>query len=98
MKTLIVEDSETLNAIYHAYLDGMGLDITAVTSLDAALECVSGQPQELILLDVELPDGNGLAREYVSWNCSYFCCYTVFFSHLIISTSVGSSPKICSIS
>lgn len=60
MKTLIVEDSETLNAIYQAYLDGMGLDITAVTSLDAALECVSEQPQELILLDVELPDGNGL--------------------------------------
>ena len=60
MKTLIVEDSETLNAIYQAYLDGMGLDITAVTSLGAALEFVSEQPQELILLDVELPDGNGL--------------------------------------
>ena len=60
MKTLIVEDSSTLCAIYSQYLDGSGLDVTSAETLaDAKGAMVSWRPH-LVLLDIELPDGNGL--------------------------------------
>ena len=61
MKTLIVEDSATLCAIYSQYLDGSGLDVTAVETLASARETLVELNPQLILLDIELPDGNGLA-------------------------------------
>ena len=60
MKTLIVEDSATLCAVYSHYLDGSGLDITSVESLSAARQVLTEQRPQLILLDIELPDGSGL--------------------------------------
>ena len=60
MKTLIVEDSSTLCAIYKAYLDGMGLDVYTVETLSEALLALDTLKPELILLDIELPDGSGL--------------------------------------
>ena len=70
MKTLIVEDSETLSAIYEAYLGGMGLDISTVASLSEAIAFVEADRPELILLDIELPDGNGLdlLAEVTDWS------------------------------
>lgn len=60
MKTLIVEDSSTLCAIYQAYLDGTGLDVYTVETFTDALRALETLKPELILLDIELPDGNGL--------------------------------------
>ena len=60
MKTLIVEDSSTLCAIYQAYLDGTGLDVYTVESYNEALDALDSLKPELVLLDIELPDGNGL--------------------------------------
>jgi len=60
MKTLIVEDSSTLCAIYQAYLDGAGLDVYTVDTFAGALSAVESLKPQLILLDIELPDGNGL--------------------------------------
>jgi len=60
VKTLIVEDSATLCAIYTQYLDGSGLDVTAVETLAEARESLSQLNPQLVLLDIELPDGNGL--------------------------------------
>lgn len=60
MKILIVEDSSTLSAIYEAYLDGTGYEVyKAETFTDALMSLESVKP-DLILLDIELPDGNGL--------------------------------------
>ncbi len=60
MKTLIVEDSSTLCAIYSQYLDGSGLEVASAETLaDAKAAMVSWRPH-LVLLDIELPDGNGL--------------------------------------
>ena len=60
MKALIVEDSTTLCAIYEAYLSGLGLEIRAVTSLAEAKGIVTDLRPDFVLLDIELPDGNGL--------------------------------------
>ena len=60
MKTLIVEDSSTLCAIYQAYLDGSGLDVYTVETFAAAMSAVESLKPQLVLLDIELPDGNGL--------------------------------------
>ena len=60
MKALIVEDSATLCAIYEAYLGGLGLDIHIATTLDDAVSSLEGLTPDFILLDIELPDGNGL--------------------------------------
>ena len=60
MKTLIVEDSATLCAIYSQYLDGSGLDVAAVETLAEARASLSQLAPQLVLLDIELPDGNGL--------------------------------------
>lgn len=60
MKALIVEDSTTLCAIYEAYLSGLGLEIHAVTSLAEAKKSAVLFRPDFILLDIELPDGNGL--------------------------------------
>jgi len=60
VKTLIVEDSATLCEIYARYLDGSGLDVSSVQTLSAAQQQLSHSAPQLILLDIELPDGNGL--------------------------------------
>jgi len=60
VKALIVEDSTTLCAIYEAYLSGLGLEIHAVTSLAEAKKSAVLFRPDFILLDIELPDGNGL--------------------------------------
>ncbi|MBM29153.1 MAG: sigma-54-dependent Fis family transcriptional regulator [Halieaceae bacterium] len=60
MKTLIVEDSTTLCAIYSQYLDGSGLEVTSVESLAAARDALVEHAPQLVLLDIELPDGSGL--------------------------------------
>ena len=60
MKALIVEDSSTLCAIYEAYLAGLGLEIHTATTLDDARASLSRLKPDFVLLDIELPDGNGL--------------------------------------
>ena len=60
MKTLIVEDSATLCVVYSQYLDGCGLDVMAVETLADASAALTEWAPELILLDIELPDGDGL--------------------------------------
>lgn len=60
MKMLIVEDSSTLCAIYEAYLDGTGYEVHSAETFTDALMSLETLNPELILLDIELPDGNGL--------------------------------------
>jgi CheY-like chemotaxis protein len=64
-KILAVEDTPANLALLHAILEPAGFDLTDSTSLEDARGALAHEQPDLILLDVRLPDGNGLelARE-----------------------------------
>ena len=57
---LLVEDTPSLSMVYQSVLKKVGLDVTAVYSARDALSTFSKQPTRVVLLDLMLPDGNGL--------------------------------------
>jgi two-component system repressor protein LuxO len=60
LKILMVEDSESLAATYSAYLANTGFHVLPVENLGLAHEKLDAYGPDIVLLDIELPDGNGL--------------------------------------
>jgi len=69
-KTLfIVEDSKATADIYKSYLDDVGGNIRIFHQGLDALEAISENQPDILLLDIELPDINGLEiLEFISIN------------------------------
>ena len=61
MRILLVEDDTVLGAAVRDQITGDGHSADWVTRLDAAAEAVRGVSYDLILLDLMLPDGRGIA-------------------------------------
>jgi len=59
-KILMVEDSQPLAVIYHSYLCTEDMETLIVEDLRSARVAWERFQPDLVLLDVELPDGNGL--------------------------------------
>ena len=59
-RILMVEDSESLSAIYQGYLQDTDYRVISVDSLASAKRMLERFTPEIVLLDVELPDGNGM--------------------------------------
>ena len=59
-RLLMVEDSQTLAAIYASYLSGREFELCIVDSLARARDEWPRFNPDIVLLDVELPDGHGL--------------------------------------
>jgi two-component system repressor protein LuxO len=59
-KILMVEDSPSLAAVYKAYLDESEYEVVAVETLQQARASLSSLWPDIVLLDIELPDGNGM--------------------------------------
>jgi DNA-binding NtrC family response regulator len=57
---LIVDDEETARRIYSEFLENKGYEVLGVATLNEARECVQLGKADIILLDVLLPDGDGL--------------------------------------
>lgn len=57
---LLVEDNEALSAINRRALALAGYGVQAATSLAQAREALAAAQPDIILLDVLLPDGNGI--------------------------------------
>ncbi|MFT7139298.1 MAG: two-component system repressor protein LuxO [Sulfitobacter sp.] len=57
---LMVEDSLSLAAIYMGYLKDESLDVRHVATLSDSIEYLQHTVPDIILLDIELSDGNGL--------------------------------------
>ena len=60
IKVLMVEDSPSLSAIYAAYLEGEPYKVVRVETLARAHASLDAFAPEIILLDIELPDGSGM--------------------------------------
>jgi DNA-binding response OmpR family regulator len=60
MKLLIVEDNAALTTIITTYLGRSGFVCEQVTDLNQALEKLYGFSYDIVLLDLTLPDGDGL--------------------------------------
>jgi len=60
MKVLIVEDNAALTTIITTYLERSGFVCEQVTDLKQALEKLYGFSYDIVLLDLTLPDGDGL--------------------------------------
>ena len=59
-RLLLVEDTLSLATLYREYLRDEGHAIQHVSSLDAAREAMAEQAPDAVLLDLRLPDGDGL--------------------------------------
>jgi two-component system repressor protein LuxO len=59
-RVLMIEDSISLSAIYKAYLEDTHYPLVCVETLGAAHAVLEPFRPDIILLDIELPDGNGM--------------------------------------
>lgn len=59
MRILVVEDDRLLNNTLCYNLNTMGYTVDAALSKQVAVNCIEKQNYDLIVLDVNLPDGNG---------------------------------------
>lgn len=59
-KLLMVEDSLSMAAVYKAYLKDTDYSVRIVTNLEGAREECQRLLPDIVMLDVELPDGSGL--------------------------------------
>jgi DNA-binding response OmpR family regulator len=57
---LLVEDEESLASLVEAYLAQEGFTVASVTSAEAALARIEQEPVRLVILDLNLPDMDGL--------------------------------------
>jgi two-component system repressor protein LuxO len=60
IKVLMIEDSPSLAEVYKAYLADSDYKVVAVESLGTAHATYGAFRPEIVLLDIELPDGNGM--------------------------------------
>ena len=60
MKVLIIEDEEELSAVIGNYLTDAGYTCEQASHLNQAVDKVSIYEYDVLLLDIGLPDGNGL--------------------------------------
>ena len=56
---LVVEDSVAQREMIEDLLKGSGLEVTAVGGGIEALKVIQGEPPDLVLLDIVMPDMNG---------------------------------------
>ena len=63
---LVVDDDDALRKLLIDYLTGHGLSVTGVGTATEAVQAVARQDYSLVLLDLNLPDGDGidLARRW----------------------------------
>ena len=60
VKLLLIEDSVALARVYQEYLKGIGLDFLHAADGKTGLQHIEEQQPDVILLDLNLPDINGL--------------------------------------
>ena len=59
-RILLIEDNTELSEIITAYLEREGLSVNPVYDIESAVDFLTAQAVDLIILDINLPDGDGL--------------------------------------
>ena len=59
-RIMMVEDSESLSAVYSAYLADRPYELVTAADLESARRELARQRPDIVLLDIELPDGSGM--------------------------------------
>ncbi len=59
-RVLLVEDDELIRELYQSELTNAGLEVDAFANGNSALEALKTKQYDLALLDIMLPDTNGL--------------------------------------
>lgn len=59
-RALLVEDTAALAAVYTEYLQGAGFDTAHARGVEEALALAGREPPDCVLLDLRLPDGDGM--------------------------------------
>ena len=59
-RILLIEDNTELSEIITAYLEREGLSVKPVYDIESAVDFLTAQAVDLIILDINLPDGDGL--------------------------------------
>jgi DNA-binding response OmpR family regulator len=59
-RVLIIDDDDRLNTLLTEYLTRFGFSVHAVTHPDAGLRTLKADPPDLLVLDIMLPDTDGL--------------------------------------
>lgn len=75
---LVVDDDDALRSLLVEYLTGHGLSVTAVGTAKDAVHAVAKSSFNLVLLDLSLPDGDGLelARQWREKQTMSIICLT----------------------
>src|SRR5262245_14358880 len=60
-RVLIIDDDERLNTLLAQYLTPFGFAVQSVVHPDAAMRALKADPPDLVVLDIMLPDMDGLA-------------------------------------
>jgi len=60
IKVLMIEDSPSLTEVYKAYLADTDYELVSVETLGTAHATYGAYQPDIVLLDIELPDGNGM--------------------------------------
>lgn len=60
-RVLVIDDDERLNELLTKYLTRFGFSVHTVTHPDAGLRALKTDPPDLVVLDIMLPDMDGLA-------------------------------------
>lgn len=87
---LLVEDSDSLAAVYEAYLAKEAYRVTRVATGEQALREMMKQPPQLVLLDLRLPDMTGL--DVLQWLAGqpWSCAVIMATAHGSVDTAVDA--------
>jgi len=86
-KILVIDDEEDVHYSFQRILESEGYEIHSATSARTALKKIQVTPPDLILLDVRLPDTNGLELlKIIKGNCPEVL--------VIVMTAYGTSQSI----
>ena len=59
---LVIDDENTIGAFITRLLEKMGHTVTYADTIKAGMEAVNTHDFDIVFLDVQLPDGNGLRQ------------------------------------